>query len=127
MKKYIKYVIIILFFFSTFFILKNNNLLKKTYKDLYNKTPYENAVSTGCHFSQGKKVIYASECIKISSLEWHIKPCGMEYWCSVKNQNMIPTKDSACKNTEFPVLISKLLMRKYYYNSEYSSVVNNCL
>lgn len=100
-----------------------------SYKELYNRTPYKNSIAKSCSISYKNTNFHAKDCIKVSKNEWHINPCGMPYWCSIKlNQTEIKLlKENQCLTNENTVSLAKYIMRKYYYHYNLPKEVVECL
>jgi hypothetical protein len=111
-----------------YLLVDNLSLHERSYKDLYNKIPHESSVAKSCSLIIQNTQIIASDCIKVSSSEWHIKPCGSSHWCSVNilGNGIKLSNKKFCKD-ESSVFFSKILLNKYYYKRSSSNKVEACL
>jgi hypothetical protein len=96
---------------SLFFIKVNNFYL--SYSEFYNKK--KDFKTQNCSFNHGGMNLFSKECIQFKD-EWHVKPCGISYWCSIKNKDIKLKKLSShtCL-TDKKLSLFDFLIKKGYY------------
>ena len=109
-----KIVLIFILIGLTYLVFDEYSIHSNQYNQLYNKTPKKDSIAKSCSLLVDNIQIIASDCIKVSKSQWHIRPCGSLNWCSinVSNREIKLSRKKFCSN-ETSVFYSKKLLKKY--------------
>lgn len=81
-----------------------------------------------CYFNHGGMNLYSNDCRKVSKNEWHVKPCGVLSWCSIKDSSInISNKSIKCENnnTKLVTPFEYIALEAYYKYKD--KKIKNCL
>lgn len=120
-----KTILFFCFMYMIYFVVDGLSLHEKTYENLYGRKPLPSSIIKTCSIKKDNVEIIASDCIRVNSSEWHIKPCGSSYWCKINiysRKNIQFSKKKICQN-ESSVFFTKKLLEKF----NYSKKIKNCL